>query len=37
MRLNPNASLERGGQITPYKDPAFRDRYLAFQRKAGLK
>jgi adenylate cyclase len=37
MRLNPNFSLEGNRQIVPYKDPEFRDRYFALQRKAGLK
>jgi len=37
MRINPNFSLKHGWQHIPYKDPAFRDRYLAADRKAGLK
>jgi adenylate cyclase len=37
MRINPNFSLQHGWQHIPYKDPAFRDRYLAADRKAGLK
>jgi adenylate cyclase len=37
MRLNPNFSMERVTRNVPYKDKAFRDRYFAIQRKAGLK
>lgn len=37
MRLNPQFSLEGVRQRVPYKDPAFRERYFAAQRKAGLK
>jgi adenylate cyclase len=37
MRLNPNYSLDWASQNVPYKNPAFRERYFAVQRKAGLK
>jgi hypothetical protein len=37
MRLNPNFSVEVLRQNFPYKDPAVLERYLAAQRKAGLK
>jgi hypothetical protein len=37
LRLNPNFSLEVLRQKIPYKDPAFLERYLAAQRKAGMK
>jgi adenylate cyclase len=37
MRLNPNYSLEWASRNVPYKDPVFRERYFAVQRKAGLK
>jgi adenylate cyclase len=37
MRLNPSYSLEWASRNVPYKDPAVRERFLAAQRKAGLK
>jgi adenylate cyclase len=37
LRLNPNFSLEVVRRNLPYKDPADLERFLAAQRKAGLK
>jgi adenylate cyclase len=37
LRLNPNYSLEVMRRNLPYKDPAVLERFLAVQRKAGLK
>lgn len=37
LRINPNFSLEVGGQTWPWKDPAVLERWLAVLRKAGLK